>query len=255
MKPDAPADDEHGRGLHEPQHQGADGRHQGAARGRGGGAMKGRVVFIVRLKPDVTDEQFLEAYEAVRYEVAQGVKGHIVDQVCKSDEDRAPVADHQRVGLDRRLLRPGSATEEHRDQAKPMRECMDEAKLATSSWCARRPPRRRGRAHDQARPDRGQDQARRRGGGGAAVRRVRRVRAAAAGRRAPPQPVRARRRLRPLRGDRRRLRRGGRRGARPPALQGDQRKLDAYITPYDPETWRSPKDAQAREFYSWDPPE
>ena len=32
------------------------------------------------------------------------------------------------------------------------------------------------------------------------------------------------------------------------------RKLDPYIQPYDPETWRSPKDAQAREFYSWDPP-
>ncbi len=31
-------------------------------------------------------------------------------------------------------------------------------------------------------------------------------------------------------------------------------QLDSYITPYNPETWRSPKDAQAREFYSWDPP-
>ena len=30
------------------------------------------------------------------------------------------------------------------------------------------------------------------------------------------------------------------------------RELDAYITPYDPETWRSPKDATAREFYTWD---
>ena len=29
-------------------------------------------------------------------------------------------------------------------------------------------------------------------------------------------------------------------------------KLDAYISPYNPETWRSPKDATAREFYSWD---
>lgn len=29
-------------------------------------------------------------------------------------------------------------------------------------------------------------------------------------------------------------------------------ELDAYITPYDPETWQSPKDATAREFYSWD---
>ena len=28
--------------------------------------------------------------------------------------------------------------------------------------------------------------------------------------------------------------------------------LDEYITPYDPSTWRSPKDATAREFYSWD---
>lgn len=30
------------------------------------------------------------------------------------------------------------------------------------------------------------------------------------------------------------------------------RKLEPYITPYNPETWRSPKDATAREFYSWD---
>jgi cyclase len=28
--------------------------------------------------------------------------------------------------------------------------------------------------------------------------------------------------------------------------------LDAHIVPYNPETWRSPKDATAREFYSWD---
>jgi cyclase len=29
-------------------------------------------------------------------------------------------------------------------------------------------------------------------------------------------------------------------------------KLDAYIEPYDPATWRSPKDAMAAEFYRWD---
>ena len=29
-------------------------------------------------------------------------------------------------------------------------------------------------------------------------------------------------------------------------------KLDDHISPYNPETWRSPKDATAREFYSWD---
>ncbi len=30
-------------------------------------------------------------------------------------------------------------------------------------------------------------------------------------------------------------------------------KLDPYIQPYNPETWKSPRDAQAREFYSWEP--
>lgn len=30
------------------------------------------------------------------------------------------------------------------------------------------------------------------------------------------------------------------------------RKLDPYIQPYNPDTWRSPKDAQARQFYSWE---
>lgn len=28
------------------------------------------------------------------------------------------------------------------------------------------------------------------------------------------------------------------------------RRLDEYITPYNPETWRSPKDATARELYT-----
>lgn len=40
-----------------------------------------------------------------------------------------------------------------------------------------------------------------------------------------------------------------------PLFKDISRRLDAYITPYDPETWRSPKDAQAREFYAWDPPD
>jgi cyclase len=29
-------------------------------------------------------------------------------------------------------------------------------------------------------------------------------------------------------------------------------KLEPYIEPYDPSAWRSPKDAMAEEFYSWD---
>ncbi len=38
-----------------------------------------------------------------------------------------------------------------------------------------------------------------------------------------------------------------------PAFKEISRRLDEFITPYNPETWKSPKDAQAREFYSWDP--
>ena len=104
MKPEAPADDATAQDL-EPQHQGADGRHQGAAR-RGGGTMKGRVVFIVRLKPDD------------RRAVPRGVRGGPLRggpgregphrrSVCESDEDE-PLADHQRMGLDRRLLDLGA---------------------------------------------------------------------------------------------------------------------------------------------------
>ena len=38
-----------------------------------------------------------------------------------------------------------------------------------------------------------------------------------------------------------------------PLFKDISRKLDPYIQPYNPETWKSPKDAQAREFYSWEP--
>ncbi|ATW51150.1 TcmI family type II polyketide cyclase [Streptomyces xantholiticus] len=28
-------------------------------------------------------------------------------------------------------------------------------------------------------------------------------------------------------------------------------RLAAFVSPYDPQTWRSPKDAMAQQFYSW----
>ena len=37
-----------------------------------------------------------------------------------------------------------------------------------------------------------------------------------------------------------------------PEFKEISRKLDEHIIPYNPETWKSPKDATAREFYSWD---
>ena len=37
-----------------------------------------------------------------------------------------------------------------------------------------------------------------------------------------------------------------------PLFKDISQKLEPYIQPYNPLTWRSPKDATAREFYSWD---
>ncbi|MER7732767.1 TcmI family type II polyketide cyclase [Streptomyces erythrochromogenes] len=31
-------------------------------------------------------------------------------------------------------------------------------------------------------------------------------------------------------------------------------RLTAYVSPHDPDTWRSPKDAMAHEFYRWENP-
>jgi len=39
-----------------------------------------------------------------------------------------------------------------------------------------------------------------------------------------------------------------------PLFREISKKLEPYIQPYNPATWRSPKDATAREFYSWDAP-
>ena len=37
-----------------------------------------------------------------------------------------------------------------------------------------------------------------------------------------------------------------------PLFKEISRQLDDYITPHNPETWRSPKDAQAQRFYNYD---
>ncbi|HEX9417172.1 MAG TPA: antibiotic biosynthesis monooxygenase family protein [Gaiellaceae bacterium] len=86
---------------------------------------KGRVVFILDLKPGA-GEQFLEAYEGLRYDVAQGVKGHIVDQVCRSPENPDQwLITSEWESIDDFLA--WEATEEHRELAKPLRDCIDKA--------------------------------------------------------------------------------------------------------------------------------
>jgi heme-degrading monooxygenase HmoA len=85
----------------------------------------GRVVFILDLKPGM-GEQFLEAYEGLRYDVAQGVKGHIVDQVCRLPDDPDKwLITSEWESIDDFLA--WEATDEHRELAKPLRDCIDKA--------------------------------------------------------------------------------------------------------------------------------
>jgi len=89
--------------------------------------VKGRVVFLIRLKEGVGEEQFLEAYETVRYEVARGVKGHIVDQVCRSDSDPQEwliTSEWEDIND----FHAWEATPEHRDQARPMAQLMEQGR-------------------------------------------------------------------------------------------------------------------------------
>ncbi|MFD8805094.1 TcmI family type II polyketide cyclase [Streptomyces sp. NPDC059597] len=37
-----------------------------------------------------------------------------------------------------------------------------------------------------------------------------------------------------------------------PEFRGISERLSAYVSAYDPETWRSPKDAMAQRFYLWE---
>jgi heme oxygenase (mycobilin-producing) len=87
--------------------------------------VKGRIVFILDLKPGMGDK-LLEAYEGMRYEVAQGVKGHIVDQVCRSpdDPDRWLITSEWESVDD---FLAWEATEGHRELAKPLRDCIDKS--------------------------------------------------------------------------------------------------------------------------------
>ncbi len=87
--------------------------------------IKGRVVFQLRLKPG-REHDFLAAYEAIRHEVAEGVEGHIVDQVCSSvDDSESWLITSEWESIEAFLA--WERTEEHRELVKPMRDCWDEA--------------------------------------------------------------------------------------------------------------------------------
>lgn len=90
------------------------------------GSGKGRVVFLIRIPAERTDE-FLRAYDRIRYQVAEGVPGHLVDQVCRSLTD----PEQWLITSEWASLAQFEAWErsgEHRELVGPMRECMTEAR-------------------------------------------------------------------------------------------------------------------------------
>ncbi|HEX5402949.1 MAG TPA: antibiotic biosynthesis monooxygenase family protein [Pseudonocardiaceae bacterium] len=87
---------------------------------------RARVVFLIRVPADRT-EDFLRAYEGIRYEVAEGVPGHLVDQVCQSASD----PEQWLITSEWRSLESFEAWEnspDHRSLVRPMRECICEAR-------------------------------------------------------------------------------------------------------------------------------
>ncbi|HYS38806.1 MAG TPA: antibiotic biosynthesis monooxygenase family protein [Pseudonocardiaceae bacterium] len=87
---------------------------------------RARVVFLIRVPAERTQD-FLDAYQQIRYEVADGVPGHIVDQVCQSPAD----PEQWLITSEWDSMASFEAWEKspgHRTLAAPMRACMSEAR-------------------------------------------------------------------------------------------------------------------------------
>jgi heme-degrading monooxygenase HmoA len=91
-----------------------------------GDAARARIVFMVRV-PEENVERFLAAYGRIRYQVACGVAGHVLDQVCQSTSD----SEQWLITSEWESLDHFTAWERspgHRELAGPMRACMTEAR-------------------------------------------------------------------------------------------------------------------------------
>jgi len=87
---------------------------------------RARVVFLIRVPTERTQD-FLDAYRLIRYQVADGVPGHILDQVCQSPAD----PEQWLITSEWDSIESFEAWErspDHRTLVRPMRECMSEAK-------------------------------------------------------------------------------------------------------------------------------
>lgn len=90
------------------------------------GAERARVLFLITVR-DERREDFLRAYEQIRHLVADGVKGHLRDQVCQSSTD----SEQWLITSEWESLADFEAwerTEDHRTLVRPMRECFTEAR-------------------------------------------------------------------------------------------------------------------------------
>jgi heme oxygenase (mycobilin-producing) len=88
--------------------------------------MTARVVFLVRVPIERTAD-FLRAYENIRYEVAGGVEGHLVDQVCQAPGDPEQwLITSEWTSLE--AFEAWERSDGHRALVRPMRECMSEAR-------------------------------------------------------------------------------------------------------------------------------
>ena len=87
---------------------------------------RARVVFLIRIPTDRTRD-FLDAYQQIRYQVAEGVEGHIMDQVCQSGTDPEQwLITSEWTSLE--AFENWERDPSHRELVKPMRECFAEAK-------------------------------------------------------------------------------------------------------------------------------
>jgi heme-degrading monooxygenase HmoA len=106
---------------------------------------RARVVFLIRVPEQRTDD-FLRAYERIRYQVAEGVDGHLMDQVCRSrtDPDQWLITSEW---VSMAHFEAWESSAGHRELVRPMRDCMTEAQSLRFAVHAETSARRPAPAH------------------------------------------------------------------------------------------------------------
>lgn len=90
------------------------------------GETRARVVFLIRVPAHRTAD-FLSAYDKIRYAVAEGVDGHLIDQVCQAEHDSEQwMITSEWTSLD--AFRAWERSPGHRSLVAPMRACFTEAR-------------------------------------------------------------------------------------------------------------------------------